>query len=93
MKAEQLAEIEARHKAASEEVKALCDGKRWRMCIPVQSTDSDVVITSSLKDIPVLLAVINAMRHDLATTHGLHAMDSPIADERAFEIKHPSLAT
>ncbi len=39
---EQLTAIEQRRAAAKAEVIAICAGKRWRMCIPVEQTDSDI---------------------------------------------------
>lgn len=51
--------IEARLKAARDEVDDLCHAKHgWRMCIPVQPTDSDVVISAALNDLEALLAHI-----------------------------------
>lgn len=63
---EQLAEIEARRKAASEMVSALCERKRqWVMSIPARRDyDPDLVIGDSLQDIPALLAEVRRLREE-----------------------------
>jgi hypothetical protein len=53
---ERLPQIEARWRAARAELFGLCDGTRkFTMCVPVQSTDSDEVLSSALNDIPWLM--------------------------------------
>lgn len=42
--------IKARNEKAHHEVSALCHGKRFRMCIPVQPDDSDIVLSEALRD-------------------------------------------
>lgn len=48
--------------AAMAEVSAICKGrmreggKDWRMCIPAQQTDSDLVICAALRDLEALLS-------------------------------------
>jgi hypothetical protein len=39
--------------AAINEIDLLCKGKQWRMSIPVQDTDSDVVISSAIMSLTV----------------------------------------
>jgi hypothetical protein len=34
---------------AHNEIDALCNGKRWRMCIPVQGDDSDIILGEALR--------------------------------------------
>lgn len=43
-----LDEIERAIHAASRELERLCDGGRFRMCVPVQDTDSDMVLNQAL---------------------------------------------
>lgn len=47
-------ELIAKSKAAHEEICALAKGKEWRMCIPVQPTDSDMVLQAPLDGIEQL---------------------------------------
>jgi hypothetical protein len=56
-------------------------------------------IDASHKDIDALIAEVErltaenkAMRHDLVTTDGLYAMDKPIGDSDAFQIKHSTIS-
>ena len=37
--------------AAIKEIDSLCKGKQWRMSIPVQDTDSDVVISTAIMEL------------------------------------------
>lgn len=54
-----------RLKAAQDEVSQLCAGDhKWRMCIPVQPTDSDVVISSALNDVSSLVDHVRALEAD-----------------------------
>lgn len=46
--------------AAWREFSALCAGKKWRMCIPVQPDDSDVVIGKVFALLPRALAQLQA---------------------------------
>ena len=46
---------------ADNELRRLCGGKRFRMCIPVQPDDSDLVIGRALNAIPVLLRRIREL--------------------------------
>lgn len=62
---EQLTAIEQRRAAAKAEVIAICKGKQWRMCIPVEQTDSDICITNSLDDIDALVAEVRRQREML----------------------------
>lgn len=62
---EQLTAIEQRRAAAKAEVIAICKGKQWRMCIPVEQTDSDICITNSLDDIDALVAEVRRLQHDV----------------------------
>lgn len=48
-KPESLSELEPMILAAQEELKALCNGKRFRMSVPVDDTDSDMVIGDALR--------------------------------------------
>jgi hypothetical protein len=34
---------------AHNEIDALCNGKRWQMCIPVQADDSDIILGETLR--------------------------------------------
>ncbi len=55
---DQWTELEKLAKAADDEVCALAEGKRkWTMSIPVQSTDSDILISDALRKIPHLIAL------------------------------------
>lgn len=60
---DKVSEIEQALEAAMNEVTALCKGEHgWRMCIPVQDTDSDVVISTALNGLRELLPVVTAAR-------------------------------
>lgn len=48
-KPESLAELEPMILAAQEELSALCNGKKFRMSIPVDDTDSDMRIGDALR--------------------------------------------
>jgi hypothetical protein len=48
-KPQSLAELEPMILAAQAELSAICNGKRWRMSIPVQDDDSDMVIGDALR--------------------------------------------
>ena len=50
---------------AKQEVFAICKGKQWRMCIPVQPDDSDIVIMDGF----------HALEADLARLRGERAED------------------
>ncbi|HZM27390.1 MAG TPA: hypothetical protein VFB89_08530 [Gemmatimonadales bacterium] len=56
---------------AKQEVFALCKGKQWRMCIPAQLDDSDVVIMSAL----AALETENAELTDREARLGLRVRD------------------
>lgn len=59
MTEERLREIEERQKAALQELFGLCDGSRkFTRCIPLQETDTDIVIDASLHDIPDLIQTV-----------------------------------
>lgn len=59
--AQAVAAIRERVSKARDEVSGLCLGThKWRMSIPVQATDSDVVITSALNDVDTLLQALAA---------------------------------
>lgn len=63
MDEETLNAIKARSEAASEEVRALCNGKRWQMTIPARrNEDSDLIIADALRDVDALLAEIERLR-------------------------------
>ena len=64
MTEERLAEIEARVNAAWAEWRALCSGKKWRICIPVQPGDSDIVIDAVLRGVTDLLAEVERLQHE-----------------------------
>jgi acyl-CoA hydrolase len=63
---EQLKQAEQRANAAKAEVVAICNGKRWRMCVPVEQTDSDICIMGSINDVPALVAEVRRLREALA---------------------------
>jgi hypothetical protein len=46
-------ETNAKVAAAIKEIDSLCKGKRWHMSIPVQDTDSDVVISSAIMSLTI----------------------------------------
>jgi hypothetical protein len=49
-------------KRAYAEVFAICNGKRWIMHVPVEETDSDMVITAALQRADALVAEMRALR-------------------------------
>ena len=57
-----LVECEARLKLAEAELYAICTGKEWRMCIPIQPDDSDMVIRASQRDIERLIEIARVMQ-------------------------------
>jgi chromosome segregation ATPase len=61
-----LAGIEARAKAATDEVVRLCiPGERWRMTVPVnEKRDSDTVLTAPLMDVRVLIRALREAREE-----------------------------
>lgn len=63
-----LAAIRARAEAAAEHVGRLASGEdRWKMNVPVQDDDSDVLLmTVADKDVPWLLAEVEALRSTIA---------------------------
>ena len=56
-----LEEARRRHDAASAELQRLCEGKRFRMSIPAQLDDSDVILGDALQALKALTE-----GHDLA---------------------------
>jgi hypothetical protein len=64
MDEQELQKIKERKEVARKEVAALCHGKDWRMCIPRQSDDSDMVIGDALDDIDALIAEVEKLRRD-----------------------------
>lgn len=60
-----LAAIEARHAAAKAELGALCDGRDFRMRMPVEGGDSDVRIDSALDDVPALVGEVKRLQAEL----------------------------
>ncbi len=76
MNEEQLNEIEARAKLAEQEIDDLNHRRHeWRMCIPVQDTDSDVVLIATKNDVLSLLAEVRRLQeieaHAVAINNGL----------------------
>ena len=49
-----LEEARRRHDAASAELRRLCEGKRFRMSIPAQPDDSDVILGDALQALKAL---------------------------------------
>lgn len=52
---ERLKEIEARANAAHRHI---CDLAKWEMCIPVQSTDSDIALQAPIDDSRAMLRML-----------------------------------
>lgn len=64
--------IEARCEAARLEVYRLCQGATtWTMSIPVREDDTDIVLTNSLRDIPMLLAEVERLRAEVSRWRGI----------------------
>lgn len=59
--------------AAHREISALCHGKQWRMCIPVDPSDSDIVICDALRALKSRVAALEAENARLRKNHGLLA--------------------
>ncbi|MEN6621525.1 MAG: hypothetical protein ABFD50_08265 [Smithella sp.] len=58
--------VKQRQETASDMVGGLASGRyNWRMRIPVDREDSDVVLSTSLNDIPALLQLIEKQREAL----------------------------
>jgi hypothetical protein len=88
----QLNELAPMIVAAQDELSALCNGKRFRMSIPVEDTDSDMVIGDALRH---SLAFVRAA---LGATTGANAVDPPAEGRerglRATEaLSSPTIAT
>ena len=47
--------------AAHDEVVRLCEGKRFTMTVPVEDTDSDVVLDAPTEDLPRAIAALRAV--------------------------------
>ncbi|MBV2364284.1 hypothetical protein [Streptomonospora nanhaiensis] len=62
--------ITAREEAAFKEVDRLCEGGRWTMRVPVEDTDSDVVIGAALADVRNLVGEVRRLRADLDAADG-----------------------
>lgn len=59
----ELAGIPAKVEAAWAILSELCKGThRWTMCVPVQQTDSDIVLSEPLRDVPRLLSTIRHLQ-------------------------------
>ncbi len=57
-----LAVIRDRQQAAHDWISDLCTGKRrWRMRVPVDPMDSDIVLSEAIKDAERLLAAVEAV--------------------------------
>jgi hypothetical protein len=67
---QQLAEIKQRAEQAAIEITSLTDGKPFTMCIPVQDTDSDVVLFNSIADFPALFDYITQLQAEIAAMTG-----------------------
>jgi hypothetical protein len=52
----------ARRMTALAELSALCNGKRFTMCVPAQADDTDIVLHVSLRDIPLLVDELRRLR-------------------------------
>ena len=57
-----LEEARRRHDAASAELQRLCEGKRFRMSIPAQPDDSDVILGDALQALKALMAELDRRR-------------------------------
>jgi hypothetical protein len=66
---------------AAAEVSALCHGKRWRMCVPVDSDDSDIVIGDALRHARAFIAA-HREREVAAPLPASAALQALIADWR-----------
>lgn len=58
MEDEELAQVKKRFVLATKELDRLCKGGKWTMKIPAQESDSDLVLSRSLRDIPDLIEAI-----------------------------------
>ena len=58
MESEDLQNVQKRFTNAVDELDRLCLGGRWTIRVPAQESDSDLVLSSSLSDIPKLLDYI-----------------------------------
>lgn len=54
--------IRTRKLKAENLITELCNGGRWRMSIPVQDGDSDVVMQSALNDVSALIVEVERLR-------------------------------
>lgn len=62
----ELMEIAHRREAADRELKDICNGnKRWRMCIPANETDSDIVFAKVIGDNLKMEREIRRMRQQI----------------------------
>ena len=78
MNQQHLDEIKARVIKAHSELYKLCDGGKFTMCVPVQSTDTDIVINNSLNDVEVL---IDEVRRLCAVLEGIAATNIYLVSE------------
>jgi hypothetical protein len=73
---------------ARDEVSALCNGKRWTMCIPArEGKDSDLIISAALHKADEALALLDAERpsvpmEPLRLLYNMAALNGGIPDNR-----------
>ena len=58
---EQVAAMLDDAKVARKEVSALCNGKSWRMCVPVEDADSDMVLCKAIDHVRALAAEVSRL--------------------------------
>jgi hypothetical protein len=86
MNQQQIDDIKARHSKATAELHRLCDGGKFTMCVPVQETDTDILINRSLHDVAFLVDEVEQLRAVLeAIANARHVRYVPYCNEGYFQ--------
>lgn len=63
--------IEERCEVARREINRLCRNiNKWTMSIPVREDDSDIILTNSLRDVPVLVDAVKRLKREVLLLRG-----------------------
>lgn len=78
-------ELEAKVKAAHKEISRLCEsgGTTWRMRVPVQKDDSDMVLHDALTALTAEVNQLEAARK-AKETKPVNYLDNPVRERKYF---------
>lgn len=74
--------IHKRYKDADAMLQGLCHGEKFRMCVPPQEDDTDIVIDAALEDIPYLQHRVSRLNRALRMA--IEKLDDIARDNPAF---------